>query len=273
MQVWDAPRGRGPYGITTTPDGEVYYASLAGSHIARIDVETGAGDRDRAADPEPGRAPRVVRFPGSDLGQRVELRQAQPSTTRHGRAGGLEAARRAAARLRRLRRRPRRGVAQRLRGECHGALRPPDGEVRGRSRATAPAPNVRQILGRSGEVWAPSRAPIASSSTGASRHRPHGWAGRRAGGRPGGAPDLGRGRSRPGRAGFPALLRLSLRRRGGGRAPRPEPSLHPGPAGGHPGGVRVLASNDRRGQGRPGLDSGGHRRVRRGSAAPGTRAR
>ena len=41
MQVWDAPRGRGPYGISTTPDGDVYYASLAGSHIARIDVDTG----------------------------------------------------------------------------------------------------------------------------------------------------------------------------------------------------------------------------------------
>jgi virginiamycin B lyase len=42
MQVWDAPRGRGPYGITTTPDGTIYYASLAGSHIARVDVDTGA---------------------------------------------------------------------------------------------------------------------------------------------------------------------------------------------------------------------------------------
>jgi virginiamycin B lyase len=31
-----------PYGITTTPSGEVYYASLAGSHIARIDTTTGA---------------------------------------------------------------------------------------------------------------------------------------------------------------------------------------------------------------------------------------
>lgn len=41
MQVWDAPRGRGPYGITATPDGQIYYASLAGSHIARIDVATG----------------------------------------------------------------------------------------------------------------------------------------------------------------------------------------------------------------------------------------
>ena len=41
MRVWDAPKGRGPYGIATTPDGHVYYASLAGSHIARIDVESG----------------------------------------------------------------------------------------------------------------------------------------------------------------------------------------------------------------------------------------
>lgn len=41
VEVFDAPRGRGPYGITTTPDGTVYYASLAGSHIARIDGTTG----------------------------------------------------------------------------------------------------------------------------------------------------------------------------------------------------------------------------------------
>ncbi len=41
IRVFDAPRGRGPYGITTTPDGAVYYASLAGSHIARIEVNSG----------------------------------------------------------------------------------------------------------------------------------------------------------------------------------------------------------------------------------------
>jgi virginiamycin B lyase len=41
IKVWRAPRGAGPYGITTTPAGDVYYASLAGSHIARIDTETG----------------------------------------------------------------------------------------------------------------------------------------------------------------------------------------------------------------------------------------
>lgn len=42
LEVFAAPRGRGPYGITTTPDGTIYYASLAGSHIARVDPETAA---------------------------------------------------------------------------------------------------------------------------------------------------------------------------------------------------------------------------------------
>ena len=41
MRVFRAPLGRGPYGITTTPKGRVFYASLAGSHIAEIDVRTG----------------------------------------------------------------------------------------------------------------------------------------------------------------------------------------------------------------------------------------
>lgn len=41
VQVWDAPRGAGPYGIAATPSGDVYYASLAGHHIARIDRRSG----------------------------------------------------------------------------------------------------------------------------------------------------------------------------------------------------------------------------------------
>jgi virginiamycin B lyase len=41
VEVFQAPRGTGPYGITTTPDGDVFYASLAGSHIAQIDLATG----------------------------------------------------------------------------------------------------------------------------------------------------------------------------------------------------------------------------------------
>ena len=41
LEVFDAPRGRGPYGITTAPDGTVYYASLAGNYVGRIDPATG----------------------------------------------------------------------------------------------------------------------------------------------------------------------------------------------------------------------------------------
>jgi virginiamycin B lyase len=41
VRAWSSPRGPGPYGISTTPAGEVWYASLAGSHIAHIDTDTG----------------------------------------------------------------------------------------------------------------------------------------------------------------------------------------------------------------------------------------
>ena len=41
MEVFDAPRGRGPYGISATPTGVVYFASLAGSYLGRIDPESG----------------------------------------------------------------------------------------------------------------------------------------------------------------------------------------------------------------------------------------
>jgi virginiamycin B lyase len=41
MEVFKAPRGIGPYGISTTPYGHVYFVSLAGSYLAQIDLETG----------------------------------------------------------------------------------------------------------------------------------------------------------------------------------------------------------------------------------------
>jgi virginiamycin B lyase len=41
MGVCEAPRGNGPYGISTTPGGHVYFVSLAGSYLAQIDLETG----------------------------------------------------------------------------------------------------------------------------------------------------------------------------------------------------------------------------------------
>ncbi len=39
LEVFDAPKGVGPYGITTAPDGTVYFVSLAGSYLGRIDGE------------------------------------------------------------------------------------------------------------------------------------------------------------------------------------------------------------------------------------------
>ena len=54
VKVHEAPRGRGPYGITATPDGTIYYASLAGSHIARIDSATGAATIIEPSTPDQG---------------------------------------------------------------------------------------------------------------------------------------------------------------------------------------------------------------------------
>jgi len=39
VEVFDAPKGRGPYGIHATPDGTVYYASLAGSFVGKINPD------------------------------------------------------------------------------------------------------------------------------------------------------------------------------------------------------------------------------------------
>jgi virginiamycin B lyase len=59
MQVWEAPRGPGAYGITRTPQGGLWYVSLAGNHLAQIeDPETG---RVRIVEPPtPGQGARRV---------------------------------------------------------------------------------------------------------------------------------------------------------------------------------------------------------------------
>jgi virginiamycin B lyase len=41
MRVFAAPRGIGPYGITATPDGDIYYSSLAGSYLGAVDRNSG----------------------------------------------------------------------------------------------------------------------------------------------------------------------------------------------------------------------------------------
>ncbi|HYL89099.1 MAG TPA: lyase [Burkholderiales bacterium] len=39
IKTFDAPKGRGPYDIHATPGGAVYYASLAGSFVGRINAD------------------------------------------------------------------------------------------------------------------------------------------------------------------------------------------------------------------------------------------
>ncbi len=58
VEAWKAPKGPGPYGITTTPSGDVWYASLAGDHIAKID--TVSGDALIVAPPKSGVGPRRI---------------------------------------------------------------------------------------------------------------------------------------------------------------------------------------------------------------------
>jgi virginiamycin B lyase len=55
VEVFEAPGGGGPYGITSTPESEIYYASLAQSHIAHV---------------EPDGAARVIEPPTRDQGAR-----------------------------------------------------------------------------------------------------------------------------------------------------------------------------------------------------------
>ncbi|GLS38153.1 hydrolase [Mesorhizobium tianshanense] len=56
MKIFHAPEGRGPYGITATPNGDVYFVSLAGSYLASIDRKSGE--------------PRVIEPPTPDQGAR-----------------------------------------------------------------------------------------------------------------------------------------------------------------------------------------------------------
>lgn len=58
VEAWKAPKGRGPYGIATTPNGEVWYVSLAGDHLVKID--TVSGDALMVPPPKPNVGPRRI---------------------------------------------------------------------------------------------------------------------------------------------------------------------------------------------------------------------
>lgn len=66
VDVWAAPGGPGPYGITATPAGDIYYASLAGSYLGEVDIEDGSTTVLR-----PPTAPAGVRRAWSDSSGRI----------------------------------------------------------------------------------------------------------------------------------------------------------------------------------------------------------
>jgi virginiamycin B lyase len=152
MRVFDAPRGAGPYGIVTTPRDEVYFASLAGSYLGRIDRRSG-----RAAVIEPPTADQGARRVWSDSRGRLWI-----SEYVAGRLGRYDPA-------------TRRWREWRLPGDAPQpyAVYVDDRDVVWLSDFTsnrlvrfdpragrfqshpwpAPAAEVRQLLGRPGELW------------------------------------------------------------------------------------------------------------------------
>ncbi len=151
--MWKAPRGRGPYGIATTPGGDVYYASLAGSHIARIDTETG-----EATVIEPPTRDQGARRVWPDSKGRIwvsywntgHVGMYDPASRSLAR---VEAAGRAAARVFGLGRR-----AATRSGSPNGRPTRSSGSIRSAEKfesfpSDRAGANVRQMLGRAGEAW------------------------------------------------------------------------------------------------------------------------
>jgi virginiamycin B lyase len=56
--AWKAPGGRGPYGITATPAGDIWYVSLAGDHLAKVDAASGTATV--VEPPKKGAGPRRI---------------------------------------------------------------------------------------------------------------------------------------------------------------------------------------------------------------------
>ncbi|HYD24682.1 MAG TPA: lyase [Croceibacterium sp.] len=54
VAIWKDPEGRGAYGIDDTPDGEIWYVSLAGSHLAKVGRADGSVTIVQPPDENPG---------------------------------------------------------------------------------------------------------------------------------------------------------------------------------------------------------------------------
>src|SRR5579884_2793792 len=170
VEQFAAPRGAGPYGISTAPDGTVYFASLAGSYLGRID-----GDDGSVTVIEPPTPSQGARRVWPDSAGRLWISEYNAGQlARYDPASGQWAEWRlpGAAPLRGVRRPAGQGLAERHRPRCGrpGALRPRDGDLH--QRRDRPAVHRRPArrdpwrgLGRGARPRPPGRRalPVASS--------------------------------------------------------------------------------------------------------------
>ena len=76
VDAWRSPRP-GSYGITTTPGGDVWFASLAGDYIGKVDTAP-APSRGRSAAQGLRAAPHLVGLQGHAVGELLECRRHRP---------------------------------------------------------------------------------------------------------------------------------------------------------------------------------------------------
>jgi virginiamycin B lyase len=157
MKVFDAPKGRGPYGIHVTPQGVVYYASLAGSHIARIDGASGAAKVIEPPTPRQG-ARRVWSDSKGDIWvaewNSGNLSRYQPASGRWDTWKAPGSSPKVYAVY--VDETDKVWVSE---WSAQAMLRfDPATEKFESFRSSSPAANVRQIHGRKGEVWTPESA-------------------------------------------------------------------------------------------------------------------
>ena len=157
MKVFQAPRGSGPYGIQSTPDGTPWFASLAGSYVARIDTASGAARVIEPPTPRQG-----ARRVWADAGGRVWVSEwSSGNLSRYDPASGAWKSWKAPGRA------PHvyavyvdeAGKVWASEWSAQVMLRfDPATEKFETFRSSSDHANVRQIHGRRGEVWTPESA-------------------------------------------------------------------------------------------------------------------
>ena len=135
------------------PSGDVYYASLAGNYVGRIDRRDRRATVARAANARPGRPARLVGLARPHLGQRMERRTGRASTTPPPASGGSggypgDSPQAYAVYV------DDRDIVWLSDFGGNALVRfDPRAKPSRRSRCPSDPSNVRQILGRPGEVW------------------------------------------------------------------------------------------------------------------------